>query len=176
MNISLDRTKEQELALLAAIEADAFNTQAKCFENGILPHFSEEEKEKNELTTLFREKDITMLSVRAENSIVGCAVVKATNSVSGEILLFFISPEYQGNGVGRTALQMVEDTFPDTKVWRLVTPTQVLRNSVFYVNKCGYKIIRIEEFDKKMQKSASQPHLHAVWAPPCRSFSPTFTL
>ena len=27
-----------------------------------------------------------------------------------------------------------------------------------------------------VQKSASQPHLHAVWAPPCRSFSPTFTL
>lgn len=46
MNISLDRTKEQELALLAAIEADAFNTQAKYFENGILPPFSEEEKEK----------------------------------------------------------------------------------------------------------------------------------
>ena len=28
----------------------------------------------------------------------------------------------------------------------------------------------------EMQKSASQPHLYAVWAPPCRSFSPTFTL
>ena len=26
-----------------------------------------------------------------------------------------------------------------------------------------------------MQKSAPQPHLHAVLAPPCRSFSPTFT-
>ena len=27
----------------------------------------------------------------------------------------------------------------------------------------------------QMQKSPSQPHLHAVLAPPCRSFSPTFT-
>ena len=27
----------------------------------------------------------------------------------------------------------------------------------------------------KVQKSPSQPHLHAVLAPPCRSFSPTFT-
>ena len=26
-----------------------------------------------------------------------------------------------------------------------------------------------------VQKSPSQPHLHAVLAPPCRSFSPTFT-
>lgn len=28
---------------------------------------------------------------------------------------------------------------------------------------------------KGVQKSPSQPHLHAVLAPPCRSFSPTFT-
>ena len=46
---------------------------------------------------------------------------------------------------------MVEATFPDTKVWRLVTPTQVLRNSVFYVNKCGYKIVRVEDFDKRTE-------------------------
>ena len=26
-----------------------------------------------------------------------------------------------------------------------------------------------------LQKSPSRPHLHAVLAPPCRSFSPTFT-
>ena len=26
-----------------------------------------------------------------------------------------------------------------------------------------------------LQKSPPQPHLHAVLAPPCRSFSPTFT-
>ena len=46
---------------------------------------------------------------------------------------------------------MVEDTFPGTKVWRLVTPTQVLCNSVFYVNKCGYKIVRVEDFDKRTE-------------------------
>ena len=35
---------------------------------------------------------------------------------------------------------------------------------------------RREKIRELLQKSASQPHLHAVWAPPCRSFSPTFTL
>ena len=30
-------------------------------------------------------------------------------------------------------------------------------------------------FKASLQKSPSQPHLHAVLAPPCRSFSPTFT-
>ena len=151
MNISLKQTREEELALLAEMETDAFNVQAKYFENGILPPFSEEEKEQNALTTLFKEKDITMLSIYADNSIVGCAVVKNVDDTSKEVLLFFISPKCQGNGLGRTALQIVEDTFPDTKVWRLVTPTQVLRNSVFYVNKCGYKIVRVEEFDKRTE-------------------------
>ena len=34
----------------------------------------------------------------------------------------------------------------------------------------------LRKLETPVQKSASQPHLHAVWAPPCRSFSPTFTL
>ena len=32
-----------------------------------------------------------------------------------------------------------------------------------------------ESAELSLQKSPSQPHLHAVLAPPCRSFSPTFT-
>ena len=53
MNILLKQTQEEELSLLTKIEAEAFNVQAKYFENGILPPFSKEEKEKNALTTLF---------------------------------------------------------------------------------------------------------------------------
>lgn len=151
MNIILKQTREDELTLLTELEVDAFNVQSKYFENGILPPFSEEEKEKNALTTLFKQKNITMLSIHLDNNIVGCAVVKFIDEATNEILLFFISPSYQGNGLGKQALQMVEDTFPDTKIWRLVTPTQVLRNTVFYVNKCGYKIVRVEDFDKQKE-------------------------
>ena len=34
----------------------------------------------------------------------------------------------------------------------------------------------LRKLETPVQKSASQPHLYSVWAPPCRSFSPTFTL
>lgn len=37
------------------------------------------------------------------------------------------------------------------------------------------KYIRLPDLLNELQKSAPQPHLHAVLAPPCRSFSPTFT-
>ncbi len=33
----------------------------------------------------------------------------------------------------------------------MVAPTQVVCNFVFYVNKCGYKIVRVEEVDKRME-------------------------
>lgn len=44
---------------------------------------------------------------------------------------------------------MVEDYFPDTRVFRLITPSQVIRNTVFYVNKCGYRIVKVVDFDKE---------------------------
>ena len=62
-----------------------------------------------------------------------------------------MSPKCQGKGLGQKALKMVEDTFPETKIWRLVTPTQVLRNAVFYVNKCGYSIVQVDEYDKNKE-------------------------
>ena len=52
----LKQTREEELALLTEMETEAFNVQAKYFENGILPPFSEEETEQNSLTTLIKEK------------------------------------------------------------------------------------------------------------------------
>ena len=36
-------------------------------------------------------------------------------------------------------------------------------------------LICVANIGMALQKSAPQPHLHAVLAPPCRSFSPTFT-
>lgn len=151
MNITLKHTKEDELNMLMKIEDESFQEQAKCFENGMLPPLSEEEKEEFSLTTLFAEKDTTVLSIFGDEHLIGGTVVKVIDKDTKEIVLFFISPNYQGNGLGRQALQMVEDYFPDTKLWHLITPTQVLRNSVFYVNKCGYHIVRIDEFDKQKE-------------------------
>ena len=52
---------------------------------------------------------------------------------------------------GEKALDMVENMYPEIRIWRLVTPTQVLRNSVFYINKCGYSIVRVDERDKEKE-------------------------
>ena len=46
---------------------------------------------------------------------------------------------------------MIEENYPEVKTWRLVTPTQVLRNAVFYINKCGYSIVRVDDWDKEKE-------------------------
>ena len=47
----------------------------------------------------------------------------------------------------KTAFVMVEADFPDTEIFHLSTPSQIIRNTVFYVNKCGYHIVKVMEFN-----------------------------
>ena len=49
----------------------------------------------------------------------------------------------------KEALALVEAYFPDTKLFRLITPSNVVRNTVFYVNKCGYRIVKVVGFDRE---------------------------
>ena len=78
-------------------------------------------------------------------------IVKDIEAKTKEILLFFIAPKMQGKNLGQKALDMVENMYPEIRIWRLVTPTQVLRNSVFYINKCGYSIVRVDERNKEKE-------------------------
>ena len=66
-----------------------------------------------------------------------------------EINIFFICVEYQGKGVGKMALEMIENYFKDTKVFRLITPSQVIRNALFYINRCGYNIVEVVDYNKE---------------------------
>ena len=66
-----------------------------------------------------------------------------------EVALFFISSQIQGKGYGQKALRMIEESYPEVTTWRLVTPTQVIRNAVFYINKCGYSIVSVVDWDKE---------------------------
>lgn len=56
----------------------------------------------------------------------------------------FIDPELQNKGIGSLIWRFVEHNYPDTIKWQTDTPAFSRRNHNFYVNKCGFKIIRIE--------------------------------
>ena len=56
----------------------------------------------------------------------------------------FIDPDIQDKGIGLIIWRYIEQKFPETKIWRTETPSFSRRNHNFYVNKCGFKIYKIE--------------------------------
>ncbi|NLN47140.1 MAG: GNAT family N-acetyltransferase [Clostridiaceae bacterium] len=56
----------------------------------------------------------------------------------------FVDPDSQNLGMGMRIWTAVEAMFPDTRVWQTETPGFSRRNHHFYVNKCGFHVIRIE--------------------------------
>ncbi|MDD3831123.1 MAG: GNAT family N-acetyltransferase [Clostridia bacterium] len=56
----------------------------------------------------------------------------------------FISPEYENKGIGRQVWTDIERMYPDTHCWYTETPVFSQRNHNFYINKCGFHCIRID--------------------------------
>ena len=56
----------------------------------------------------------------------------------------FIDPLCQDKGIGTRVWKSIEQKYPDTKVWRTETPGFSKRNHNFYINKCGFRVVKIE--------------------------------
>ena len=65
----------------------------------------------------------------------------------------FIDPEYQNCGYGLYVWRLVEKMYSDTVKWSTDTPGFSKRNHNFYVNKCGFKIVRIENPKDKYEEN-----------------------
>lgn len=64
-----------------------------------------------------------------------------SKSGRGALDLFYIYSEFHSKGIGTAVWELVEKTYPETKIWELVTPYFEKRNIHFYVNKCGFHIV-----------------------------------
>jgi GNAT superfamily N-acetyltransferase len=56
----------------------------------------------------------------------------------------FLDTAYENKGYGTRIWKQIEAMYPETVVWRTETPVFSKRNHVFYINKCGFKCIRID--------------------------------
>ena len=79
----------------------------------------------------------------------------------------FIDPDLQDRGIGLQVWRFIEGRYPETRIWRTETPGFSRRNHHFYVNKCGFRIVRIDEsgdgsgpsflMEKEMKRDGSVP-------------------
>lgn len=91
-----------------------------------------------------------------DNASTAYKILKAGN-VIGAIILWintdtnhnflgnvFIDPAEENKGIGKIVWDFVEHEFPNTDVWKTETPIFSHRNHHFYINKCGFHVIKIE--------------------------------
>lgn len=91
-------------------------------------------------------KDSTAYKISQEDKAIGCIILwinKETNiNFLGNI---FIDTSVQSKGVGKKIWEFIEQEYPETVKWCTETPGFSRRNHNFYVNKCGFHIVRIEK-------------------------------
>ena len=56
----------------------------------------------------------------------------------------FLDIPFENKGFGKKIWSFIEQEYPDTKVWRTETPIFSHRNHNFYVNKCGFQVVKIK--------------------------------
>ncbi len=75
---------------------------------------------------------------------IGAAIVWPKPTGENFLGCLFLDPACQDRGLGLTAWRFIESEYPDAVCWRTETIATSRRNHYFYVNKCGFRIVRIE--------------------------------
>lgn len=84
---------------------------------------------------------------------IGLVIVFITEQQENYLGTLFIDPEHQDRGTGLKVWRFIESAYPETRVWRTDTPGFSKRNHHFYVNKCGFKIVKIEKPGDRYEES-----------------------
>lgn len=149
MNPHLQPLKKEETELFHKEDRGAFHVHARYFPGDIASGAAKEDRREYELTKMIDNRKFTVLSVRGGERGVGGAIVENMDNRVSEIAIFFLTVEYQSNGIGKTVPDMVEACSPNTKVFHLIIPSPVVRIPVFCVNKCDYHIVKGVNFDRR---------------------------
>lgn len=86
-------------------------------------------------------------------------------SHSGELVLFGLQPDYQGKGIGQRVWHYIEEFYSNIELWELVTPTAALLNIDFYINKCGFHIVKFMKATESFKWSFFKFEKRHKWKP-----------
>ena len=92
-------------------------------------------------------------TILLNGKIIGGLNVFINNNHENYLGNLFIDPVYEDCGYGTAVWRLVEAKYPDTIKWCTDTPGFSTRNHHFYINKCGYKLVRIEHPGDKYEEN-----------------------
>lgn len=142
-SIQLKQLKEEDIDILTPIMKRAFDQDS-------MMHIGKLDGPRGyDDGTFLRKYALDELSdaytVWMDNQIIG-AVIVWINTETNENYLgnIFIDSDVQENGIGLKVWKIIEQYYPETKIWRTDIPLFSKRNHNFYINKCGFYLIKIK--------------------------------
>lgn len=94
---------------------------------------------------ILEKTEETPLVFYQDKKMVGGAVLTIKDDNHNILSLLFVDSDYLDRGIGYRAWLEIEKRYPQTKTWTTITPPVLMRNVYFYVNKCGFQMIRVED-------------------------------
>lgn len=89
--------------------------------------------------------DSQAYTIMKNGDVIGAVILWIRQHQRNHLGCLFIAPEVQDLGLGLTVWQFIEQHYSETVKWSTETPGFSRRNHHFYVNKCGFKIVRIDQ-------------------------------
>jgi GNAT superfamily N-acetyltransferase len=88
---------------------------------------------------LFGYQQTVGYKIVSEGQVIGGIIVWILEGDHNVLGTIFVDPKHQDRGVGTQTWRFIEETYPETKSWRLVTPEWATKNHHFYEVKCGFQ-------------------------------------
>ena len=101
----------------------------------------------------YLHKDVTSYAIFRENTPIGGIALWINKNNENYLGNVFVDPDLQNKGIVLMIWKYIEQKYPNTKIWRTDTPGFSTRNHYFYVNKCSFKIYKIN--DSKDRKGSN---------------------
>ncbi|ABR34840.1 GNAT family N-acetyltransferase [Clostridium beijerinckii] len=143
MNIKFGKMTEKDITSLVKIMKRAFDYDSQIHlgkETGGPPGYDDG----TFLSKWGLDKKATSYCIYLNDVLIGGTILWINDSNENFLGSLFIDPDYEDKGIGTRIWSEIEDMYPNTRAWSTETPIFSHRNHNFYVNKCGFHVIRIE--------------------------------
>lgn len=141
MNIKFLRFQESDIPEVTKIMTEAFNydSQIHLGCNGGPDGYDDG----SFLKKWALNKKATSFKILINDELAGATVLWINQNKENFLGCIFLHPRFEDKGIGTEIWKLIEKMYPDTKIWRTETPIFSHRNHNFYVNKCGFHVIHI---------------------------------